>query len=215
MSKEEPLLELQDVFVQFGSSTSISSLSMVIHRGEFVLLRGRTGCGKSTILKLIAGIINPTQGKVVVAGDRVDKFNDVQRRWLRRSIGMMVQERLLLEDRSVLENVMLPSLAAEESFSESRRRALVALEKCGISQLSNLLPGTLSAGQAQLVGLARAVVNRPVLILVDEPVAHLDKHNAEILLNLLAQFVKAGVTVLAASHDYIQLDGVQTREIKL
>lgn len=215
MSKEEPLLELQDVSVQFGSSTSISSLSMVIHRGEFVLLRGRTGCGKSTILKLIAGIINPTQGKVVVAGDRVDKFNDVQRRWLRRSIGMMVQERLLLEDRSVLENVMLPSLAAEESFSESRRRALVALEKCGISQLSNLLPGTLSAGQAQLVGLARAVVNRPVLILVDEPVAHLDKHNAEILLNLLAQFVKAGVTVLAASHDYIQLDGVQTREIKL
>lgn len=215
MSKEEPLLELQNVSVQFGSSTSISDLSMVIHRGEFVLLRGRTGCGKSTILKLIAGIINPSQGKVVVAGDRVDKFNDVQRRWLRRSIGMMVQERLLLEDRSVLENVMLPSLAAEESFSESRRRALVALEKCGINQLSNLLPGTLSAGQAQLVGLARAVVNRPVLILVDEPVAHLDRHNAEILLNLLAQFVKAGVTVLAASHEYIQLDGVQTREIKL
>ena len=215
MSKEEPLLELQNVSVQFGSSTSISDLSMVIHRGEFVLLRGRTGCGKSTILKLIAGIINPSQGKVVVAGDRVDKFNDIQRRWLRRSIGMMVQERLLLEDRSVLENVMLPSLAAEESFSESRRRALVALEKCGINQLSNLLPGTLSAGQAQLVGLARAVVNRPVLILVDEPVAHLDRHNAEILLNLLAQFVKAGVTVLAASHEYIQLDGVQTREIKL
>lgn len=215
MSKEEPLLELQDVSVQFGSSTSISGLSLEIHRGEFVLLRGRTGCGKSTILKLIAGIINPSQGKVVVAGDRVDKFNDVQRRWLRRSIGMMVQERLLLEDRSVLENVMLPSLAAEESFSESRRRALVALEKCGISQLSNLLPSTLSAGQAQLVGLARAVVNRPVLILVDEPVAHLDRHNAEILLNLLGQFVKAGVTVLAASHDYIQLDGVQTREIQL
>ena len=110
---------------------------------------------------------------------------------------------------------MLPALAAEESFTEARRRALLALEKCGIGELASLSPLALSAGQRQLVLLARAVVNRPVVILADEPVAHLDQDNARTLLELLSAFVRAGVTIVAASHEIITAETVPIREILL
>ena len=188
---EETLLELRNVTAAYDGRTVFENLSLSVGRGEFVLLHGNTGCGKSTVLRLLAGLERPTTGEIIVAGDRVDRFNEVQRRWLRRSMGLMVQEGLLLDDRSIHDNVMLPALAAEESFGEARSRALLALEKCGIAELATQLPRHLSAGQRQLVNLARAVVNRPVVILADEPVAHLDKSNARTLLDLLGAFVEA------------------------
>lgn len=212
---EETLLELRNVTAAYDGRTVFENLSLSVGRGEFVLLHGNTGCGKSTVLRLLAGLERPTTGEIIVAGDRVDRFNEVQRRWLRRSMGLMVQEGLLLDDRSIHDNVMLPALAAEESFSEARSRALLALEKCGIAELATQLPRHLSAGQRQLVNLARAVVNRPVVILADEPVAHLDKSNARTLLDLLGAFVEAGVTVVAASHERIVPQGVPFREILL
>ena len=159
--------------------------------------------------------MKPTSGEVVVAGDRVDSFSEMERRWLRRSMGLMMQDGRLLEDRTVHENVMLPALAAEESYAEARRRAFLALEKCGIGELAPALPGRLSAGEKQLALLARAVVNRPVVILADEPVAHLDEANAQALLALLAAFVRAGVTVVAASHEALPVAGTPVREITL
>ena len=212
---EETLLELRNVTAAYDGRTVFENLSLSVGRGEFVLLHGNTGCGKSTVLRLLAGLERPTTGEIIVAGDRVDRFNEVQRRWLRRSMGLMVQEGLLLDDRSIHDNVMLPALAAEESFGEARSRALLALEKCGIAELATQLPRHLSAGQRQLVNLARAVVNRPVVILADEPVAHLDKSNARTLLDLLGAFVEAGVTVGAASHERIVPQGVPFREILL
>ena len=212
---EETLLELRNVTAAYDGRTVFENLSLSVGRGEFVLLHGNTGCGKSTVLRLLAGLERPTTGEIIVAGDRVDRFNEVQRRWLRRSMGLMVQEGLLLDDRSIHDNVMLPALAAEESFGEARSRALLALEKCGIAELATPLPRHLSAGQRQLVNLARAVVNRPVVILADEPVAHLDKSNARTLLDLLGAFVEAGVTVVAASHERIAPQGVPFREILL
>lgn len=212
----EPLLELRAVNVVYANGfPALNRLSLRVSRGEFVLLHGATGCGKSTVLRLLAGLVRPSAGEVIVAGDRVDLFNAMQRRWLRRSMGLMMQESRLLDDRSVHENVMLPALAAEESFSEARRRALLALEKCGIGDLATLSPAALSAGQRQLVLLARAVVNRPVVILADEPVAHLDQENARTLLELLAAFVRAGVTVVAASHEHIAPVRVPFREMLL
>ena len=212
---EETLLELRNVTAAYDGRTVFENLSLSVGRGEFVLLHGNTGCGKSTVLRLLAGLERPTTGEIIVAGDRVDRFNEVQRRWLRRSMGLMVQEGLLLDDRSIHDNVMLPALAAEESFGEARSRALLALEKCGIAELATQLPRHLSAGQRQLVNLARAVVNRPVVILADEPVAHLDKSNARTLLDLLGAFVEAGVTVVAASHERIAPQGVPFRAILL
>ena len=212
----EPLLELHGVSVVYDNGyPALSRLNLRVARGEFVLLHGPTGCGKSTVLRLLAGLVQPSTGEVIVAGDRVDRFNEMQRRWLRRSMGLMMQEGRLLEDRNVHENVMLPALAAEESFTEARRRALLALEKCGIGELASLSPLALSAGQRQLVLLARAVVNRPVVILADEPVAHLDQDNARTLLELLSAFVRAGVTIVAASHEIITAETVPIREILL
>lgn len=213
---QAPLLELRRVSVDYGGgAAALSSVSLSAAQGEFILLHGPTGCGKSTVLRLLAGLVKPTSGEVIVAGDRVDRFSEMQRRWLRRSMGLMVQEGALLDDRSVHENVMLPALAAEESFGEARRRAMLALEKCGIADLAALRPARLSAGQRQLAMLARAVVNRPVVILADEPVAHLDEANAQTLLDLLAAFVNAGVTVIAASHERLRPQDVPFREISL
>jgi ABC-type ATPase involved in cell division len=212
---DAPLLTLRGVSVDFDGYTAIENLTLSVSRGEFVVLHGSTGSGKSTILKLIAGLVQPSEGSVTVAGDRVDLFDAAQRRWLRRSMGLMLPEGALLPDRSVLDNVMLPTLAAEENYSEARRRAMLALTKCGIADLADLRPSMLSGGQLQLAALARAVVNRPVLILADEPAAHLDEANSRTLINLLGAFSAAGVTVIVASHQHLAPEGVRSREITL
>ena len=206
---EAPLLQLNGVSVVYDGHAVIDDLSLEVGRGEFVVIHG------STILRLFAGLIDPTKGEVVVAGDRIDEFDEAQRRWLRRSMGLMMQEELLLEDRTVLENVMLPALAADETAQEARRRALLALNKCGAADLADLRPSSLSAGQRQIACLARAVVNRPVLILADEPATHLDKTNAQTLINLLSAFALAGVTVVAATHQHLTPEGCRSREITL
>ena len=206
----QPLLELHSTSVIIDGSVVVDRVSLTVGRGEFVLLRGPTGSGKSTVLKLLAGLVRPTSGEVIVAGDRVDHFNEMERRWLRRSMGLMMQDGRLLDDRTVHENVMLPALAAEESYAEARRRGFLALEKCGLAEHADAFPARLSAGQRQLALLARAVVNRPVVILADEPVAHLDA-----LLALLATFARAGVTVVCASHKALTVPRAQLREIIL
>ena len=122
---------------------------------------------------------------------------------------------LLLDDRSVLENVLIPAVVAEESFREARARARIALEKCGLAALADLRPHELSAGQRQLAMLARAVVNRPALILADEPAAHLDDRNAQTLIDLLGMFAQAGVTVFLASHRIPRPRHVKVRVIEL
>ncbi len=195
-----PLLELRALNVRFGRVEVLRNFSLSVRRGEFVWLVGPTGSGKSTILRILAGLQQPASGEVVIAGDHVERFSAAQKRWLRRSMGLMMQDCFLLEDRTVESNVMLPALVANEGYAEARRRAYLALEKCGISELGKLKPAALSAGQRQLAMLARAVVNRPVVILADDPLAQLDEENAAVLLRLLLAFASAGVTVMAASH---------------
>ena len=151
----QPLLELHSTSVIIDGSVVVDRVSLTVGRGEFVLLRGPTGSGKSTVLKLLAGLVRPTSGEVIVAGDRVDHFNEMERRWLRRSMGLMMQDGRLLDDRTVHENVMLPALAAEESYAEARRRGFLALEKCGLAEHADAFPARLSAGQRQLALLAR------------------------------------------------------------
>ena len=154
-----PLLELRALNVRFGRVEVLRNFSLSVRRGEFVWLVGPTGSGKSTILRILAGLQQPASGEVVIAGDHVERFSAAQKRWLRRSMGLMMQDCFLLEDRTVESNVMLPALVANEGYAEARRRAYLALEKCGISELGKLKPAALSAGQRQLAMLARAVVN--------------------------------------------------------
>lgn len=210
-----PLVELVNAVCEFPDVRPIPPLTFNVTRGEFVCLHGPTGSGKSLALRLVAGLMTPTSGKVLVAGELINDFTPRQRLWLRRTMGIMIQGGLLLEDRTVLENVMLPAIAADESFHEAKKRALAALERCGILPLAPLLPAKLSAGEKQQTCLARAVVNHPVLILADEPAANLDVDNAQKLMDLLADFSRYGVAVIVASHLELSPSSVPCRPIQL
>ena len=215
MYSEPPLFEFRQVGVSIDDVVRLENLSFSAFRGEFVLLHGATGSGKTLVLEMLSGLRKPTEGEVIVAGDRINDYNELERRSLRRSMGLLMQGGLLLEDRSVLENVLIPAVVAEESFREARARARIALEKCGLAALADLRPHELSAGQRQLAMLARAVVNRPALILADEPAAQLDYRNAQTLIDLLGMFAQAGVTVFLASHRIPRPRNVKVRVIEL
>ena len=215
MYSEPPLFEFRQVGVSIDDVVRLENLSFSAFRGEFVLLHGATGSGKTLVLEMLSGLRKPTEGEVIVAGDRINDYNELERRSLRRSMGLLMQGGLLLEDRSVLENVLTPAVVAEESFREARARARIALEKCGLAALADLRPHELSAGQRQLAMLARAVVNRPALILADEPAAQLDDRNAQTLIDLLGMFAQAGVTVFLASHRIPRPRNVKVRVIEL
>lgn len=184
-----------------GGRTALSDATFTLNRGEFVLLAGPSGAGKSTVLRLICGLDVPTSGQVMVAGEDIARMRERALPFLRRSLGVVLQNLMLLSDRSVLDNVALPALAAGLSQAEARERALAALERVALDPaVGRVRPDALSGGEQQRVALARAIVNRPALVLADEPTAHLDEQGALHLLQLLEQFVAAGVTVLMASH---------------
>ena len=210
-----PIVEFIDVAVEIAGEARLSNISFAIPRGTFVYLHGQTGCGKSLILKLIAGVLTPSAGEVRVAGDVINDFTDSDRRQLRRSMGIMSQEGLLLDDRTVFDNVMLPALAADESYGEARQRAQKALARCHIEDLADYKPRELSHGQRQIACLARAVVNGPKLILADEPAAHLDVDNAQLLMNLLGEFSLGGVPVIVASHISVMPQNIAVDSLKL
>ncbi|MDO4937785.1 MAG: ATP-binding cassette domain-containing protein, partial [Sutterellaceae bacterium] len=129
-----PLIELMNAGIEFPGRR-IAGISFNVTRGEFVCLLGPTGSGKSLALDMIAGLKRPSFGQVIVAGDCINDFNERQMMFVRRTMGIMGQELLLLNDRSILENVMLPAIAAEESYSEAKARAMTALNNCGIQDL--------------------------------------------------------------------------------
>jgi cell division transport system ATP-binding protein len=184
-----------------GGRAALTDATFTLNRGEFALLAGPSGAGKSTVLRLICGLEVPTSGQVMVAGEDVARMRGRALPFLRRSLGVVLQNLMLLNDRSVLDNVALPALAAGLSQADARERAQAALARAALAPaVGRLRPDALSGGEQQRVALARAIVNRPALVLADEPTAHLDEQGALHLLQLLEQFVIAGVTVLMATH---------------
>jgi cell division transport system ATP-binding protein len=184
-----------------GDRAALTDATFTLNRGEFVLLTGPSGAGKSTVLRLVCGLEVPTRGQVLVAGEDIARMSARALPFLRRSLGVVLQNLLLLNDRSVLDNVALPALAAGLSHSDARQRAQAALARVALDPgVGRVRPDTLSGGEQQRVALARAIVNRPALVLADEPTAHLDEAGALLLLQLLEQFVGAGVTVMMATH---------------
>jgi len=196
------LVKFDRVTKRYGEGRpALDGASFSIARSEFVLLTGPSGAGKSTLLRLIAALETPTSGSIVVAGEDLAHIRRRSLPFLRRSIGIVLQDLMLLADRSVLDNVTLPALASGLSGHEARERARAALARVAIGPESeSARPNALSGGEQQRVALARAIVNRPALILADEPTAHLDDRSAAQLLQLLEQFVVAGVTVIVATH---------------
>lgn len=183
-----------------GGYQALNQVGFHIKRSEMVFLTGHSGAGKTTLLRLIALIERNTSGQIVVNGQNLSRLPTEYIPYLRRRIGMTFQEHRLLLDRTVFDNVALPLVIAGYRHQEIRRRVRAALDKVGLLNKEKSYPITLSGGQQQRVGIARAVVNKPPILLADEPTGNLDPHLAKEIMNLFLQFNQVGVTVLIASH---------------
>ena len=184
-----------------GDVTALSEISLDINEGELVFLTGPSGAGKSTLLKLIAGMEKPSGGVLQVSGQDMRKLNRTTLPFLRRKLGLIMQQQRLLNDRNVLANVMLPLIISGATTQEAKERATVALERVGMLGKAQALPKTLSGGEQQRVSIARAVVHKPRIILADEPTATLDRDNGRMVLDMIEAFNRAGVTCVISTHD--------------
>ncbi|MFZ6774127.1 cell division ATP-binding protein FtsE [Undibacterium sp. SXout7W] len=201
------MIEFDHVSKQYSPEAfALRDISLSINDGELIFLAGPSGAGKSTLLKMIAGIEKPTSGSISVNGQDIGKLKTGSLPYLRRKLGLILQDQKLLPDRSVLSNVMLPLIVTGASVSEAESRAHIALEKVNLMDKAGMYPMALSGGEQQRVAIARAIVNRPQIILADEPTAFLDRENANKVLSALKAFQSAGVTCIISSHDEQFLD---------
>jgi len=184
-----------------GGQEALKSVTFSIDAGELAFVTGRSGAGKSTLLKLIAAIERPTSGSVIVNGQNVGALKRTAVPYLRRNIGLVFQDQKLLYDRSVFANVMLPLAFSGLPPREAARRARAALDKVGLLAREKANPIQLSGGEQQRLAIARAVVNRPGILIGDEPTANLDEESAGLILDVFVGFNQVGVTVLIATHD--------------
>lgn len=169
--------------------------------GELVTLAGHSGAGKSTLLKLVAAMERPSAGAVLVNGQNVGALKPAALPYLRRNLGLVFQDQKLLFDRNAFANVMLPLSIAGIPHKEASRRARAALDKVGLLMRERAMPIALSGGEQQRLAIARAVVNRPGLLLADEPTAHLDPDTARDVAEIFLDFHQVGVTVVVATYD--------------
>ena len=197
-----PIISFSHVSKHYpGDVIALSDISLDIHEGELVFLTGPSGAGKSSLLKLIAGIEKPSGGILQVSGQDMRKLNRTTLPFLRRKLGLIMQQQRLLSDRDVLANVMLPLLISGATPHEAKERASVALERVGMLNKSQAISQSLSGGEQQRVSIARAIVHKPRIILADEPTATLDRDNGQMVLEMLEAFNRAGVTCVISTHD--------------
>jgi len=194
---------------------ALSRVSFEAAKGEMMFLTGHSGAGKSTLLKLIMKMENPSQGQVFVNAQNLNRLKASQIPYFRRNVGVVFQSHQLLFDRSVFDNVALPLQVAGNDHSELGRRVRAALDKVGLLGKEHLNPIMLSGGEQQRVGIARAVVNKPALLLADEPTGNLDPALSAEIMNLFQQFNQVGVTVLIATHDLALVERLQKRVLTL
>ncbi|WP_395005199.1 cell division ATP-binding protein FtsE [Undibacterium sp.] len=201
------MIEFQHVTKAYANDIyALRDVSLTIGDGELVFLAGPSGAGKSTLLRMIAGLEKPSSGVVLMNGQNISQLKSSSLPYLRRKLGLILQGQGLLQDRSVLANVMLPMIVVGESTTEAETRACAALDRLKILDKAHALPIALSGGEQQRVAIARAIVNRPKIILADEPTAYLDRDNAIIVINALKAFQRSGVTCIISSHDEQFLD---------
>ncbi|WP_019528745.1 cell division ATP-binding protein FtsE [Dasania marina] len=184
-----------------GGHEALRNVSFHIKKSEMLFLTGHSGAGKSTLLKLMMMMERPTSGQVLVDEQNLRGLHSRHIPALRRNIGVVFQNHQLLFDRSVFDNVALPLIIAGYQPRDIARRVRAALDKVGLLSKEKKMPVTLSGGEQQRVGIARAVVNKPKILLADEPTGNLDPELSAEIMNLFAQFNQVGVTVLIASHD--------------
>lgn len=198
-----------------GGHEALAGLTFEMDASEMVFLTGHSGAGKSTLLKLIMLMERPSTGQVVVAGRNLNRMRQKQIAYHRRQIGVVFQNHQLLFDRTVFDNVALPLQVAGYNHREIGRRVRASLDKVGLLDREKHNPIVLSGGEQQRVGIARAVVNKPALLLADEPTGNLDPLLSDEIMHLFEQFNSVGVGVMIASHDVALLKSMQKRVLTL
>jgi putative ABC transport system ATP-binding protein len=199
---EPAVVQLSGVRKEYGEAIALDGVSLEIRSGEAVAVMGPSGSGKSTLLNLIAGLDRPSSGSVVVHGDDLGRLNEKGLAlFRRRRIGMIFQFFNLIDDLAALDNVALAGQLAGVAAPHARRRALELLDELGIAGRRNTYPAQLSGGERQRVAVARALMNRPALLLADEPTGALDSRVGEQVMDLLLDLNQIGQTLLMVTHD--------------
>ncbi len=210
------MIRFDDVSKRYpGGHDALKQVSFELIKGEMAFLTGRSGAGKSTLLKLIMVMEIANQGQILVNGKNLNRLPRRQIPLYRRRIGVVFQDHQLLFDRSVYENIALPLQIEGYSKHEAARRVRAALDKVGLLKKEKLNPITLSGGEQQRIGIARAVVNRPQILLADEPTGNLDPELAAEIMLLFEQFNQIGVSMLIASHDLSLITRLKHRMLTL
>lgn len=194
---------------------ALSGVTLHIEPGEMVFLTGHSGAGKSTLLKLISLIERPSRGQALIDNVNLATVRSGRIPYLRRRVGVIFQDHRLLHDRTVFDNVALPLVIAGYRHQEIGRRVRAALDKVNLLNKERQFPITLSGGEQQRVGIARAVVNKPPLVLADEPTGNLDPELSREIMLLFEQFNQVGVTILIASHDLDLISRMNHRTLTL
>jgi len=198
-----------------GTQDALSQVSFHLHKGEMAFLTGHSGAGKSTFLKLIALIERASRGQLFIGGQNLTKLPRRKIPYVRRQMGIIFQDHRLLFDRTVFDNVALPLIISGYARPDIERRVRASLDMVGLLGKETQSPITLSGGEQQRVGIARAIVHKPSLLLADEPTGNLDPALSWEIMGLFEQFNQVGVSVLIASHDLEMISRLPYRVLKL
>jgi cell division transport system ATP-binding protein len=194
---------------------ALGDVSFDVANGEMVFLTGHSGAGKSTVLKLIALLERPTRGQVIINGESIGRLPARKVPLFRRRLGVVFQDHRLLMDRPVFDNVALPLIVAGTSFRDVEKRVRAALDQVGLLGKERVAPQELSVGEQQRVGIARAIVSKPPLLVADEPTGNLDAALAAEVMGLFRRFNEVGVTIVVATHDLQLVRSSGLREVVL
>jgi cell division transport system ATP-binding protein len=210
------MIHFDNIYKRYpGGREALSRINLRLQRGQMAFLTGPSGAGKSTLLKLIAMIERPTRGQIFLDGVNLNNISNKKIPYIRRNIGIIFQNHHLLYDRPVFENVAMPLIIQGYRYQEIFKRVRAALNQVGLLSKEKAYPVTLSGGEQQRVGIARAIVHKPLLLLADEPTGNLDPALSQEIMKLFARFNQVGTTVLIASHDIDLITQIGSPMIRL
>lgn len=216
MTRENILISLKNVNKEYENGVeALKNVNLQIEDGEFVFIVGDSGSGKSTLIRLLLKELEPTSGKIEVAGTDIGKMRRKKVPLYRRKIGCVFQDFRLLKDRNVYENVAFAQRVISTPSKEIRRNVPKILATVGLAEKYRCLPKQLSGGEQQRVALARALINKPVLLLADEPTGNLDPKNSKEIMNLLTEINENGTTVIVVTHDKEMVNLMKKRVVTM